>query len=427
MANDELLTEFKKNNKYTYIYKLSEQQIFSQLVNLEQLTFELTDACNLKCKYCGYGSLYNTYEKRENKYMDFEMAKQTIDYLYKIWSNNPGKSSPRKIVFGFYGGEPLLNMGLIKQIVNYLESLNPIPNTIYGYNMTSNAVLLDKYQDFFAEKEFDILISLDGDEWGDSYRTDFAGTPSFNRVFQNIQSLKNSYPEYFENHINFNSVLHDRNDTKGIKQFIFENFGKKPSVAELNNFGIVESQKEVFEQMYHKIPVDISGSDEDFFNSSPEIMELYRLVKFLSGNYFYSHNYLLKKTPSIMFPTGTCLPFEKKLFVTVRGNILACERIDQKYVLGHVTPNGVDLDLKKIAKNYSSYYQSLEHLCNSCYRKPVCFQCMFYIPNLGSEHPQCPGFMDKEAMQLYINNLLSILQKQPELYEKLSKEILLQS
>lgn len=40
MANDELLTEFKKNNKYTYIYKLSEQQIFSQLVNLEQYTFE---------------------------------------------------------------------------------------------------------------------------------------------------------------------------------------------------------------------------------------------------------------------------------------------------------------------------------------------------------------------------------------------------
>ncbi len=37
--------------------------------------------------------------------------------------------------------------------------------------MTSNAVLLDKYQDYLAEKQFDILISLDGDEWGNSYRT----------------------------------------------------------------------------------------------------------------------------------------------------------------------------------------------------------------------------------------------------------------
>ena len=41
--------------------------------------------------------------------------------------------------------------------------------------MTSNAVLLDKYQDYLAEKQFDILISLDGDEWGNSYRTDHAG------------------------------------------------------------------------------------------------------------------------------------------------------------------------------------------------------------------------------------------------------------
>lgn len=37
------------------------------LANLKQLTFEVTDSCNLRCKYCGYGELYDDYDKRENK------------------------------------------------------------------------------------------------------------------------------------------------------------------------------------------------------------------------------------------------------------------------------------------------------------------------------------------------------------------------
>ena len=46
------------------VYELQENDILHQLVNLEQLTIEVTDACNLKCKYCGYGELYNTYYDR---------------------------------------------------------------------------------------------------------------------------------------------------------------------------------------------------------------------------------------------------------------------------------------------------------------------------------------------------------------------------
>ena len=84
MERNKLVLDLNKNKEFNYIYKLTEEQIFSKLVNLEQLTFEVTDACNLNCKYCGYGSLYSTHEKRENIFMDFEMAKKIIDYLYNI-------------------------------------------------------------------------------------------------------------------------------------------------------------------------------------------------------------------------------------------------------------------------------------------------------------------------------------------------------
>lgn len=41
------------------ISKLTGGDIYTQLINLRQLTFEITDACNLKCEYCGYGELYD--------------------------------------------------------------------------------------------------------------------------------------------------------------------------------------------------------------------------------------------------------------------------------------------------------------------------------------------------------------------------------
>ena len=84
-------------------------------------------------------------------------------------------------------------------------------------------------------------------------------------------------------------------------------------ISELNNFGIIDTQKETFEEMYHKISSDISSLDEDFFNSSIEIMDLFRVVKYLSGNVFFTHNSLLKKTPYNIYPTGTCLPFGKNI------------------------------------------------------------------------------------------------------------------
>ena len=52
---------------------LTPAQIYYSLANLRQITFEVTDACNLKCKYCGYGEFYDDYDRRSNKMMPFTM------------------------------------------------------------------------------------------------------------------------------------------------------------------------------------------------------------------------------------------------------------------------------------------------------------------------------------------------------------------
>lgn len=58
---------------------INKENIEQNLINLRQLVFEVTDSCNLRCKYCGYADLYEGYDKRENLRFPFHKAKLIID------------------------------------------------------------------------------------------------------------------------------------------------------------------------------------------------------------------------------------------------------------------------------------------------------------------------------------------------------------
>ena len=89
---------------------LTNEQIKYTLANVPQLVFEVTDACNLKCKYCGYGEFYDDYDDREDKTLPVDKAIHLIDYLAEFWNSDMNTSSNKVIFISFYGGEPLLNM-----------------------------------------------------------------------------------------------------------------------------------------------------------------------------------------------------------------------------------------------------------------------------------------------------------------------------
>lgn len=85
--------------------------------------------------------------------------------------------------------------------------------------MTTNAVLLEQYMDFLVKNNFEILISLDGNKYNDSYRVFKNGNSSFDTVISNIDKLYSSYPAYFIQNVKFNSVLHNRNSVKDANTF----------------------------------------------------------------------------------------------------------------------------------------------------------------------------------------------------------------
>ena len=349
--------------------KVTADRIMYNLIHLRQLVFEVTDACNLCCKYCGYSELYEGYDKRENLKFPFHRAKLIIDYLFGLWSKSIFKGTSYPVTVSFYGGEPTLNMKIIQQIIDYIESLPSIGRT-YNYAMTTNAMLLDKYMDFFIQKKIQLLISLDGDRLGQSYRVDGQGRESFDQVIENIKLLKKTAPDYFETNVSFNSVIHDRNSVESTYMFIKNYFSKETRCVPLSTVGVRRDKKQDFDKMYNGIVESIKNSDnglsleKELFVSNPQTYWVLEYIRMHSGNVYDNYSQLLiNKKNNIYFPTGTCIPFSKKMFVTVRGRILQCEKIDHKYSLGVVNDEKVIMDLEYIARQYNKNVFMHVRLC----------------------------------------------------------------
>ena len=399
------------------------------LQNLPQIVFEVTDACNLRCKYCGYAELYEGYDKRENLQFPFHKAQLLIDFLCGIWREHQADDTIRPVSIGFYGGEPLLNVPFIRQVMNYVEHLEPIGKKFY-YNMTSNAMLLDKYMDFLAEKEVRLLISLDGDKEGQGYRVDAAGHNSFDRVFANVNLLREKYPSYFEQFVMFNAVLHSKNSVERTYRFIKDTFGKEPTISPLNNSGIRPDKIEEFNRTYRNYSESLSqaknceGLKSEMFIHNPETGDLLNYLYYQSGNVYFTYNDLfLSKKERPHFQTGTCIPFSKKMFVTVKGRILQCERINHEFALGQVTDNGVELDLEQAARQYNGYVQKYTRQCRHCGNRRACMQCVYQIDDIHEAGTTGRSFCTEAQRKEYNRQSLAYLSRHPELYKRLLNDV----
>ena len=180
--------------------------------NIRQLILQVTQNCNLRCKYCVYSGSYvnRTHTKKR---MSFEIAKQAVDFYF---AHNINKDAG---VISFYGGEPLLEMDLIKKVVAYSEKL--YEGKELRFNMTSNATLLtDEIADFLYEHNFNLTISLDGPEEVHNQSRVFADskTGTFHCIIKNLEKMIDRYPDFISN-ISFNAVLDISNDFKCSSNF----------------------------------------------------------------------------------------------------------------------------------------------------------------------------------------------------------------
>jgi uncharacterized protein len=399
------------------------------LANLRQVTFEITDRCNLACEYCGYGKFYEDYDTRTGKNMDTRTAIRIIDYLAEYWNSSFNQSHNRTVFISFYGGEPLLNVNFIKQVIEYVNGLIT-PNNRFAFSMTTNGLLIEKHMDFLVENDFGLLISLDGNEMNNGYRVLKNGRPAFKTIIENIDALKNKYPEFFQNKVYFNAVLHNKNSVSSVYNFIKERYNKTPFISPLNNSGIKESMKEEFDKTYRNFRESLYDGDDylqieqDMFASLPNVRQIMEFLFEGSNFYFDDYTGLIEPGNDVKrIPTGTCLPFFKKLFLTVNGKILPCERIGQLFPLGMASPDGIDLDLERVTEIYNNFYRQVREQCAVCSKAEMCKQCIYNMEISPDGHIKCKSFVTRKNYSDYLASLVSSLEEKPGMFSKIIDEV----
>ena len=426
--NDKIkIQDFSEPVEKSYI---SADDVRRKLSNLKQITFEVTDACNLKCKYCGYGEFYDDYDLRTNRKMGLSIALKVIDYLVNFWNSEQNMSANRNVFISFYGGEPLLNMPLIESVVDYMEKL-PCRNRKFVFSMTTNALLIERYMDFLVAHNFYLHISLDGNEYNTSYRVDKSEEPAFRSIIENVNALKAKYPDYFEDRVNFNAVLHNRNSVGDIYDYFKSNFNKIPGIVELNNMGIRPDKVALFQKTYRNSRESLYQAEnyetieQDMFIRLGTYQSVNIFLHQYSGHVYYDYIDLLFGQREKTVPTGTCLPFGKKMYVTVNGKILPCERIGQQFALGNVTESGVELDLQAISDRYNAYFAKLDTQCSKCYNTKACIQCIYNLHHL-EDNPVCQGYMDEPMFAAYKARQMDFLRKHPEDYYRIMENVIVE-
>lgn len=413
---------------YSFSNKISklliDQDIINQISNTEQLTFEVTENCNLKCKYCGFGDLYIG-NNRGSHDLKFDEIYPMIDFCFDLWDSEFNKSKKRKIYIGFYGGEPLLNFDVIKQIVEYVKTKDKY-NRI-SFSMTTNAMLLNVYMTFLVENGFQLLLSIDGDEYSNSYRIRKNGKESYSQVYKNIKELSLKYPVYFKSHVNFNAVLQNRNSVSEIYFYFKNEFNKIPQISELNNYGISPVNRSSFETMFRNYEQSIFSSSnskvllKNLFISIPYMKDLSRFV-WQYTNMLRSVNDFIKNSQMTHIPTGTCIPFSKKIFVTTRGEIYPCETIQRNYPIGSVSSKGVVIDFANIATFYNRLYEDVRKQCEICYFQNSCVQCAFNMP-VNDNRIYCNTKMNLDDFVEYLSEKVSVLEANILLYVKILNQV----
>lgn len=342
--------------------------------SIEMLTLQVTQQCNLRCEYCPYsGSYYN--RKHSSESMDINVAKAAIDFYIKH------SFDKQEINIGFYGGEPLIQYDMIKNLVDYVYIKGKGKKV--NFHITTNATLLDLDKiSFLAKHNFKMTISLDGPrEIHDKNRKQMNGKGSFDKVIENIGIIQKHYPEYIQG-IMFNCVVDGRGDYSCLNDFFA-------------NYDLIKDIHTTFSDIATEGIKDegLLLSNEDYDNAYQyEVFKLLlnkcnlisekEISTIVKSYYDYIRMKLKGKSEGYVYnisghPGGPCVPGVHKLFVNIHGDFFPCEKLNEnipEIIIGNVKDG---FDYKKI-EDILNVGKPTQQECKNCWCSRYCYQCILF-------------------------------------------------
>ena len=149
---------------------------------VKALCLHVAHTCNLNCSYCfaSQGKYHG-----DRALMSLDVAKRSLDFLIE----NSG--TRHNLEVDFFGGEPLMNWDMIKELVAYARQREKETGKHFRFTLTTNGVLVDDDVIEFSNREMsNVVLSLDGrKEIHDAYRVDYAGNGSWEKIVPKFQKF----------------------------------------------------------------------------------------------------------------------------------------------------------------------------------------------------------------------------------------------
>ena len=284
---------------------------------VKALCLHIAHTCNLNCEYCfaSQGKYHG-----ERSVMSFEVGKRALDFLIE----NSG--SRRNLEVDFFGGEPLMNFEVVKQLVEYARSVEKEAGKNFRFTLTTNGILIDDDVIEFANKEMsNVVLSLDGrKEIHDRYRVDYAGNGSWDRIVPKFQKLvearggKNYYMRGTFTHRNPDFL----EDVKTMLELGFKELSMEPVVcAEGDAARLTDEDLEIVKKQYEDLAALMIEHDR-------------------KGDPFTFYHYMidLKGGPCIYKRISGCGAGTEYMAVTPWGDLYPCHQFvgDDKFLLGNI-------------------------------------------------------------------------------------------
>ena len=317
---------------------------------VKALCLHVAHTCNLNCSYCfaSQGKYHG-----DRGLMSFEVGKRALDFLIE----NSG--TRRNLEVDFFGGEPLMNWQVVKDLVKYARSVEKDHGKNFRFTLTTNGVLIDDDVIEFANKEMsNVVLSLDGrKEIHDATRVDYAGNGSYEKIVPKFQKLVESrkgqgyYMRGTFTHANPDFT----NDVFHMADLGFTELSMEPVVSAADD------------------PAALTPEDLEVVKEQYEILAKEMIKRNQEGRGFTFYHYMLDLTegPCIYKRISGCGSGTEYMAVTPWGDLYPCHQFvgDDKYKLGDIW-NGVTNDpLREEFRSCNAYARPE---CADCWAKLYC-------------------------------------------------------
>lgn len=317
---------------------------------VKALCLHIAHDCNLACKYC-FAEEGEYHGRRA--LMDYETGKQALDFLIA----NSGHR--RNLEVDFFGGEPLMNWDVVKQLVAYGREQEKIHDKHFRFTLTTNGVLLDDEVMEFANKEMDnVVLSIDGrKEVHDMMRPFRKGAGSYDLIVPKFQKLAESRNQerYYVRGTFTHHNLDFSKDVLHLADLGFKQISVEPVVAQdTDDYALREEDLPTLFEEYDNLAAEMvrrkkSGNDFNFFHFMIDLEGGPCVAKRLSG----------------------CGSGTEYLAVTPWGDLYPCHQFvgNEKFLMGNVWDGVTATEIRDEFKCCNVYAKDK---CRECFAKFYC-------------------------------------------------------